>query len=659
MQRSAASTENPSAAGSAPATSSAGAGIWSASFLGLLGTQFLGAFNDNFYRWLMIWVAQDLVKPEQHDMIRSVGAIGLMLPFLILAAPAGYLADRFSKRRVMVSVKLAELLIMCAGVAALASGNISLMLGVMFIMGGQSALFGPAKYGSIPELVRTDEVTRANALVGLSTVIAIVGGTVMAGSVYALTSPAASQNLWIVAAGLLGISGLGLASSLMIRRVPAANPKRTMPWNIIQHTIRDLRLITRHRALAGAVTGLAFFWGFAALAQLTVDAYGQNVLDVGDGSQRKQVVSYLLATLAGGVGMGSVLAGLCSRRRIELGLVPIAALGIAITSAALYFSTGSPLATGVLLFLLGVCAGLFDVPLEAFLQHKAPPEARGSVLAAYNFMAFAAMMLAAGFVYPLLGDGVALPGVGQVGLELGADGIFLLAGGVTLVVAGITAYVLAVPLIEFTLRTLVKLLYRVRVEGVDNLPREGGALLVANHVSWIDAILLHLISPRHVRMIGYAPYMQIGILKRMARHYRAIPIEPGADRRSLVKTLTTAREGLNEGDVVCIFPEGSLTRSGEMQPFQPGALSIVRNTNAPIVPVHLDGLWGSIFSFKGGRFFWKLPRRWPYPVTIRFGSPLWNPDSVEDVQCAVSDLESMNHEHRSEPEMDPAASLSA
>lgn len=634
-------------AATAHPSSEATDGIASFSFMGLLGTQFLGAFNDNMYRWLIIWVAQDLVATQQHDMIRSVGAAALMLPFLFLAAPAGFLADRFSKRSVMISVKFAEMVIMALGAFAIAMGNIPFMLVVMVFMGGQSALFGPSKYGSIPELVRREQITKANGLIGLTTVIAIVGGTVSASFLYEWTRPATGGSFWGAAIALVSISLLGLITSLFIRKVPAANPTRTMPWNVPRHTFRDLKLLFSTKALVGAGLGLAFFWGLAALSQITIDNFGQNALILTEvQSQHKQhIVSLLLAAMAGGIGVGSVLAGLLSGKRIELGLVPYGALGMGVGMILLGVLSLTPLTAGIILFLLGISAGLFDIPLEAFLQQKAPAQHRGSVLAAYNFVTFASMLLVSGILYPVLGSGVAMGSLGQLGIGLDASQIFLAMGLVTAGVAVAAIFIVPPATIEFTLRMLSKIFYRIDVQGMDNIPKEGGALIVSNHVSWADAVLLYLNSPRPIRMIGYGPYVEKGVMAWMSRWFAVIPINPGSGRRSIVQSIETAREAVRSGDVVCIFPEGGLTRSGQMLDFKPGAASIIRGTDAPVIPIHLGGLWGSIFSYWGGRFFWKIPRKIPYRLTIRVGDPIYKPRSIEELEQAVKNLEGLNHEY--------------
>ena len=235
--------------------------------------------------------------------------------------------------------------------------------------------------------------------------------------------------------------------------------------------------------------------------------------------------------------------------------------------------------------------------------------------------------------------------LGQLGVGLNAAQIFLATAIVTAAVVVVTIFVIPAATIEFTLRVLCKIFYRVRVEGIDNIPKRGGALIVSNHVSWADAVLLYLTSPRPIRMIGYGPYVEKGFMAWIARRFAVIPINPGSGRRSIVHSLDAAREAIREGDLVCIFPEGALTRSGQILEFKPGASSIIQRTDAPVIPVYLEGLWGSIFSYWGGRFFWKIPRRIPYQLTIRIGEPLYKPCSIEAIEHAVKNLEALNHEN--------------
>jgi len=610
--------------------------LWNRSFVGLLATQFLGAANDNMFRWLVVPIGKDLVGSQRAALALSAGLACFVLPYLLLAAPAGYLADRFSKRSVIVSCKVAEIAIMALGIVSILIGDIYFMFVVVALMGAQSALFSPSKMGSIPEMVHPRSLSAANGWMGLVTVAAIVLGTAAGNLLYWHTRPEGQHDWWLSAAALLGTAALGLMTSLRIAKLVPANPLRAFPINFVWQVVRDLRTLGSSRALVRAALGAAFFWSLAALAQMNVDLFATGELGVD-----QDWVGPLLGVLALGVGLGSVLAGLWSGGRVELGIVPLGA-GMIAASSILLFGVPSPLEhslpdaygwTCFGLFCLGIGAGLFGVPLEAFLQERSPQKSRGVVLAAANFLTFSGMLLAAGVFWTL-----------REVLELSARQIFLTAGIATVPVLVYIVWLLPHATVRFLVWLASRTIYRVRVEGIDNLPERGGALLVANHVSWIDGILLLLTSSRPVRMVAAADYVDVWWNRWLARQVGVIPID--ASRKSMVRAIRTARQALIDGELVCIFPEGKLTRTGHMQEFRPGFLSILKGTGAPLIPVYLHGLWGSIFSFEGGRFFWKWPRRWPYPVSIRFGAPTDQATTAHEIRQAVEQLgtEAMQHE---------------
>jgi len=615
-------------------------GLSSPSFVGLLLTQFLVALNDNMFRWLVVPIGKDLAGEGNEGLVLSVGLACFVLPYLLLAAPAGWLADRFSKRSVIVRCKLAEIAIMIAGVEAILIGNIYLMFAVVALMGAQSALFSPSKLGAIPELVRENRIAAANGLFGLTTVVAIVGGTVTGNWLYALTTPPGTgfppghYRWWISVAALVGVAAVGFVASLLVGRLRPANPTRPFPANAPVETFRDLARLAAQRPLLLAAIGSAFFWWLGSLAQLNIDLFGTKVLFV-----EQQHVGTLLGTLILGVGLGSALAGLLARGRIDLGMVPFGAAVICLAAVLLSTvpagSEGTPATGGfylacVWLMLLGIGGGLFEIPLQAFLQHRSPEKSRGSVMAAYNFLVFGGMLAVSG-VFWLLSSA----------LGLSARHIFLVAGLLSIPVAVTVVRKLSYDTTRFAANLLKSMMYRVRIEGLGNVPAQGGALLVSNHVSYADGMLLALSLPRQVRMVVFAEYCEVWWLRWFWRLARPIPIRPG--KRSVVASLRTAREALMDGELVGIFPEGGLTRDGRMQPFQPGFLKMVEGAGVPVIPVHLAGLWGSIFSFERGKFFWKIPRRWPYPITIRFGPPIEKPEDAEQVRQAVAGLGDQDH----------------
>ena len=602
------------------------AGLASRSFLALLMTQFLGALNDNLFRWLVVPIGKDLVGDEYAAAALSGGLACFVLPYVLLAAPAGYLADRFSKRTVIVACKLGEIVVMVLGVLAIWYGNVFLLFLVVFIMGSQSALFGPSKFGIIPELLRPDKISSGNGLVGFLTVIAVVGGTVAGNFLYAYTwrGPDDHSLLGIAALAVLGVAGAGWLASLLIAPGRAADPSRRFPINFFRGTLADLRILSSRRALFRVAVGSAFFWSLASLAQLNVDLFAITELDL-----PQQSVGPLLGVLSLGVGAGSLLAGYWSAGRVELGLVPLGALGMAISSMGLFPPFNDPEVyygwTCFWLLGLGLSAGLFDVPLQAFVQHRSPNRVRGSVLAAGNFLTFSGMLLVS-IVFYLL----------RAHVELSARGIFLFAGLLTLAVAAYAFFLLPQATIRFVVWLATHTIYRVRIYGRENLPERGGALLVANHVSWLDGVLLLVTSSRPMRMLVYGELVQGRASRWLARTMGAIPIKPTP--KATRAAIDEARRALANGELVCIFPEGGITRTGHLQPFKAGVMEILKDQPVPIVPVYLDELWGSIFSYRGGKFFWKWPRRLPYPVSIWFGPCLPRVESIRAVRQQVQDL---------------------
>ena len=625
-------------------------GIGSLGFIGLLLTQLLGTLNDNMFRWFAVVVAQPVLKRGEDDSLAlSVGLACFTLPYLLLAVPAGYFGDRFSKRTVIVLCKIAEILIMVLGIASLMSGNVWIVMGVVALMGAQAALFGPAKYGAIPELVRDEQLSTANGLMSLVTVGASAAGMIAGYALFGMakidmTGPVALSELLIPAIAFIGVAVLGTLTCLPIPRLQPADPNRRMERNPISAVVRDMKLLFSNPFIYRTALGVAFFWMLASLANLNIDPYGMEVLGM-----KKESIGILGAILVCGLGTGSVLAGLASGGKVELGIVPVGAMGITVSCILLYVSgqyvdpsippteqTAFYVSCG-LLFLLGGSAGFFDIPLEANLQHRTDISNRGTILAATNFLTFS-FILGASAVFYLL----------KSVCGLSSSVIFLVAGIGTIPVIWHAFHILPQVTIRFVVWCGSLFFYRIRVVGKDFLPEKGGALIVANHVSWLDGILLLMVSDRPIRMLAYSDYCDLpGLFGWITRTFGTIPINASDGPKALLRSLKTAKQAVIDGELVCIFAEGALTRTGQLQKFERGMLRIVEGTGCPVVPCYLDQLWGSVFSFHGGKFFWKWPRHWPYPITILFGKPLADPDSANEVRNAVEELgvEAVNHRH--------------
>jgi acyl-[acyl-carrier-protein]-phospholipid O-acyltransferase/long-chain-fatty-acid--[acyl-carrier-protein] ligase len=597
-------------------------------FLSFLSALFLGALNDNVYKIIVSLIAVDIgMKAEAGGVYLSLAGAVFILPYLLFSGYAAHIADAFSKRRVLIATKSLEIAAMALALAAFMSGRVEVMLVVLFLMALQSTLFSPAKYGILPEVFRTRDLSRANGLVELCTFLAIILGTSFGAVMFGAWS---AQPAWMGSV-MIAIAVAGTLMSLGVWRVapPSAKPRfHANPWAEIS---RGLKRVMPDKPLRLTVLGLSYFWFLAVLLQLDIILFGKNVMGLDDTS-----VGLLTAFLGLGIALGSIAAGRLSGNKVELGLVPLGAMGIVIALLVLSGTADSFAAAAAALAGLGFAGGLFIVPMNAFLQHRAGANEKGRIIATNNFLNAAGMLLASGTLW-LLHD--------RVGVDPVA--IILLSAAATAVG---TVYALkTVPefLIRFLAWMLTHSIYRLRVEGVENVPERGPALLVCNHISYVDAILVAACVQRFIRFLMYRGFYELPVLKQLMRLMKAIPISEG-DPKGIRRALTQARAELQAGHVVCIFPEGAISRTGSMLAFKRGFERIVAGLDVPVIPVHLDGLWGSVFSFKGGRFLLKRPQRLRYPVTVSFGEPLATPVSAWQARQAVLELgsEAFHHRHQ-------------
>ena len=624
--------------------------LLSPSFIGYLAMGFLTAVNDNMFRWLVVPIAKyqfgsaagltDAERQANESLVLAVGLGSFILPSIVFAPWAGWLADRFSKRTATIGLKIAEAVIMSLGIVAIWYGSLWGMFVVLFLTGAQSALLSTSKFGIIPEIVPKEKLSAANGLAGLVTLIAVIAGTVAGNVLYSVTQPDGIAGVWISATALLSVAVAGIVASLMISRVPSANPGLRFPLNPVRNSWRDIKLLMEDRPILRVTLGIAFFWSLAALAQLNIDTFVINNLNM-----NQNEVGQYLAVLSLGVGLGSVLAGWWSGGRVELGMVPLGTVLMSLACIVAYFSSASWWAFGISLAMIGIGGGLFNVPLNAYLQERSPHKSLGAILAAGNQITSVGV-LAVSVLFPVL----------RTGFQCSADQIFLIAGLGTLPILCYTVWLIPQATIRFMVWLLSRTVYRVRTFGIENIPEQGPALLVANHVTWIDGVLILLSSSRPIRMIAYADYVKGGVIGWLSNLFEIIPIKSGDGPKALVQSLNTARDALKNGELVCIFAEGRISRTGELLKFERGAMKILKGTGAPVLPVYLAELWGSIFSYEGGKFFWKKPRHWPYPVTINFGKLMSyeDVDDIDVVRQAVLNLKDESAARRKERSMIPA-----
>jgi acyl-[acyl-carrier-protein]-phospholipid O-acyltransferase / long-chain-fatty-acid--[acyl-carrier-protein] ligase len=587
-------------------------------FKALMVTQFLGAFNDNLFKIILNLMVANTIVEEQGSILELI-LIGVCfnLPFILFSASAGSLSDRFSKATIARATKLMEMVVMGLGMVFIAHHNVYALLVVLFLMGTHSAFFSPAKYGVLPELLDEGHISRGNGYIEFWTFGAIIGGTALGG---VLTTFLGTDSF---APGMvmIGIAACGLAASFFITKIPAANSQAKFVYNPL-HVLDALSEIRANTALLQTVVGIAFFWSVGSLYQMNIPLYAKELGGLSD-----LQTSLLLAVLGMGIGLGSISAGAVSAGKVELGLVPVGAAGISLSSVLLCYSYESYFMTLLFVLALGLSSGFFIVPLQSFLQEESPQEKRGSYIAASNFVSFLSMLV---FSFLLL---VLVDFLGLTPAE-----VFLVFGLATIAVVAYICTVLPQMLVRCINWLLIHSLYKVKVVGEENVPADGGALLVCNHVSFIDPPLVLAALGRNVRFLMFRPIYEARLIKPIAKTMGAIPVGASIKREDVTAPLNEAREAIKNGELAGIFAEGAITRIGQMLKFKKGLERIMDGVDAPIIPVHIDQVWGSIFSFKEGRVFWKRPKTMPYPVTVSFGKPLPANASGYEVRQAVQEL---------------------
>jgi len=592
---------------------------WRLGFWSLIVTQFQGAFNENGLKQLVIFLilAMNLARKDRDLLVPVVGFL-FSAPFVFFSMTGGYLADRFSKRTVTIWTKVFEILVMLLALVALALQNLPLEMAAVFLASTQAALFGPSKYGLLPEILPPERLSWGNGIIELGTFLAIISGSVAAG----FMAEGFVGHQAYSGAILVGCAIVGLLLSQGITRVPPADPLKKFRANAFGDLWSQMKLIHSDRVLYLAVLGNTYFWFLGALLQFNIIVYGQDVLKLSSSSN-----SLLQAAIAIGIGVGSLAAGFLSAGTIEYGLIPLGSVGMTVLGIFLAKHGLSFNAVLALLAGLGFAGGFFIVPINALIQHRPEEDKKGGVIAAANLLSFIGIGGASGIYYLLTRFA-----------HLGPGATFLWASLATLAATVYVVYLLPDSLLRLMLWMATHTLYRLDVAGRENVPARGGALLTPNHVSMADAVLLIASIDRPIRFIMFRGSYEHPLVKPFAKIMGVIPIASDQGPREMIHSLRLATEALKNGEVVCIFPEGQMTRIGQMLPFRRGMERIIKGVDVPIVPVNLDGVWGSIFSFAGGRFLWKFPRQIPYPVRVTYGKPLPPTATAQDLRRAVQDL---------------------
>lgn len=584
-------------------------------------TQALGAFNDNVFKNVLLLLLTFVAVPRHGwdtGLLNNLAAGLFILPFLLFSAWGGTLADRLDKQRLVRRLKLLELATMSVAALAVWFEQFALLLALLFMMGTQSALFGPVKYAILPQHLPATELVRGNAWVNLGTFVSILLGTLLAGLLASLDG---AWSRGAIAATLVGVALLGYLVSLGVPPAPSSAPG-AVSWQPLRGSVAVLRDGWRHPRVFRGLIGISLFWFLGACYLTQLPAWVRDVVHGGE-----TAVSFLLGAFALGVGGGALLCARLSAGRLELGLVPLGALLIGVAGSDLALRPSIPgvqLALGTLvttpgflrmaldLALVGVGGGLYSVPLYTLVQVASRDDHRARMIAANNLLNAFFMVMAAVFgivVLTLIGA--------SLHVFFACLALIALLAGLGVLIARPRA------VLRLAIFALMHVLYRLRFSGRSHIPADGPALVVCNHVSFMDALILGGACPRPLRFLMDRPIYESPWLNWFFRIAGAIPVDserrdPGGVRRALDEV----SRALRQGEVVMLFPEGRLTHDGTVGRFRRGVDMILARDAVPVVPAALSGLWGSWTSHHGGRALSKPPRRFRARVALSFGAPV-------------------------------------
>ena len=585
-------------------------------------TQALAAFNDNAFRnALLVLVAFQLgLDDRAASLYTNLAPALFILPFFLFSATAGQLAEKIEKTRIIRWVKLFEIAAMAVAAVGFITHHVSLLLVVLFMMGLHSTVFGPIKYAILPQALKPAELVGGNGLVEMGTQLAILLGMIAGTTLMGV----ARIGPWLAAGVTIGVAVIGYLICRAIPPAPATAPDLKVNWNPFGETARVVGITHADRAVWNAVLGISWFWFFGTVLIAQLPIYTRETLG-GDNT----VYTLVLTLFSIGSGLGALACEKLSGKRVEIGLVPLGAFGLTVFGVDLYFARHGLASVRGLdwlgflhgagswrvvldLTLIGAFAGLYVVPLFAFVQARAPRDKLSRIIAGNNIMNAVLIVAAAGF------------GLGLGALGLDAVQIFLAAALLNVLVAAYIFTLVPEFILRFVTWLLTRTLYRVRADGLQHIPEEGPALLVCNHVSYVDPLLLMANLRRPARFVMYYRIFNVPLLRFLFRTAKAIPIAGQKEDPAVLQQAYDAIDAaLADGELVCIFPEGALTRDGTIAPFRPGLEKILARRPVPVLPMALRGLWGSMWSRRDSALHRaRLPRRFRARVELVVDAPL-------------------------------------
>lgn len=628
-----------------------------------------GAFNDNVLKFIILFFLINQAGKSDITFfgyqlnevnINSFGTVIFSLPFVIFAGAVGSLSNRFSKRTIIILAKVLEIPIVAAMFVAFSSGNVYLLYGLVFMMAAQSAIFGPAKYGILPETLPEARLSWANGVFAMGTLVAVILGTGVSGPLFA----ALGDNVHFSALFLVVFSTLGVIAALRVQNVPAANPKQPLTLNPVGGLGVYLRAIWKDRHLLHTFAGYIYFWFAGAVIQQNLMVYAERLgaaaraaaetaakeglplpiapeglfakLATLPAQSPAVFTSVCLVAVALGIGTGSVIAGFASRRKIELGIVPVGIFGMSIFGILIFIGMGAPWLVVPLVLGMGFFAGFFDVPLAATVQKRSPAHLRGGIMAAGNFLTFAGMLVAGPFFYAL----------DWLGFDSG--GVFLVISLMSLAIGAYLCTSLPIVALRGVMWLLTNTIYRVNVLGRVNIPEDGPALFISNHHSLVDTIFILCATDRQIHFIVGPTATQVPWAARIVRTTHALVYDPDGTKEERANALAAIQKCIKDGHIVCLSTEGPHHADGMLSSIQRDFHTLTGDLGVPVHPVCITRIWGILYTIENNLLKWRKAPYTPYPVTVNFG-PALEDASAENVRSQLGELIVKTYDERVYP----------
>ncbi len=589
-------------------------------------TQFLGILNDNLLKHLIIFVGVLWLSEESKEIIIPIASALLVLPYILFSPIAGMLSSIKQKKTILRVAKFAEIPIMGIAIIGFWKESMIWLLISLFTMGLQSALYSPSKLGLIKDIAGKTDLNKGTGTMDFLGFVAILVSTIGAGFIADFTG----NQLLLLSVVLIGVALAGWISSTRVNATNNTNNGKTgesiLPLRFLKQAYYRSK---KTKGLNRVVLALGMFWFIASLLQMNLFVYCAEVLNLS-----ATQISFVIGFTIVGIALGCFVAGVINKHRVEIGISVAGAIGLAIFTSIIAFAELSLTGFHIIMFLGSFCAGLYKIPLNSWMQERCTSEELPSKLAYLNMVVFIIILISSGIFALFIS-------------AFSSKAVFILIASTSVLLSGFMLVKNPAEFIRFLVYCVARSIYKMKIRGTHHIPKNKGALIVANHLSFMDFVLIVGAVPRKVRYVMFKDVYDHKLLNWLFRSLNMIPISPRG-RNNLTAFNELCQKEINNGHVVVIFAEGMVTRNGHLHEFKRGMEHIARGIHAPIIPIHMDGVIGTPFTYLSGRaqaekFRLKNLRQ---KVFVNIGTPLRPDTSAFEVRQVVTELNADNLENR-------------